>query len=50
MYLAGGVSRLLDELTDAVDVLGDVRHLCRVILQFVELLHQHGNRLTQRVN
>ena len=50
VYLAGGVSRLLDELTDAVDVLGDVRHLCRVILQFVELLHQQGNRLAQRVN
>lgn len=33
VYLVGSVARLLYELSDAVDVLGDVWHLKRVILQ-----------------
>ncbi len=50
VYLAGSVARLLYELSDAADVLRDVWHLGGVILQFIQLLHEHRNSLTQRVH
>lgn len=50
VYLAGGVARLLYELSDAADVLRDVWHQYGLILQFIQLLHEQRNRLTQCVH
>lgn len=50
VYLVGSIARLLYELSDAVDVLGDVWHLNRVILQVAQPLQEFRNSFTQPVH
>ena len=49
-YLAGCFAGLLYQLSDPADVLGDVGHLGRVVLQLVQLLQQQREGLTEHAH
>lgn len=50
MHLVDSVARLLNELPDPVDVLRDVWHLDRIILQVVKFLQQRRDVFFQLSN